>query len=77
MSDTGLLSGSSGLANLRKALDRRVSLHGDLLELTLQISKARQLFVGLVGQSKLLLVEAVIVLPKDGDLLEQLLVFEG
>lgn len=58
-------------------MDRRVSLHGDLLELTLQISKARQLFVGLVGQSKLLLVEAVIVLPKDGDLLEQLLVFEG
>ena len=63
LSDTCLLGCCSGLAHLLKTLHRRVSLQSHLLKLVPQIGKTRDLFVRLVSQRKLLLVETVVVLP--------------
>ena len=72
-----LLGVGSSLAHLLEAIDGKIPLHGDLFELLLHGGKIGQLFVGFVRKSDLLLVEAVVVLPEDGDLLEELLILEG
>ena len=77
MAGARLLGVGSSLTHLLKAIDSEIPLHGDLFELLLHDGKIGQLFVGFVRKSDLLLVEAVVILPEDGDLLEELLILEG